>query len=370
VNLRNFSALKHRLILIVSVTFLLVVGTLIQFSLSASDRSGLIASPASHVISILVGLAALGIAYWTPFSFWVKFSKAAYVALIVLLMLVLQFGPVVFGAKRWLVLGGLQFQPSEFMKVAVLLIGSMIVSRLNVGHKNLKLLGITAVTMAIPVGLILVQPDIGTAMVIVAMWSVMVSVSALSQQHLIVMFAIVIALIGSGLPLLSPYQRTRITSFIGGHSADDASSYNVVQARIAIGSGGIKGQGLGGGTQSQLSFLPARHTDFAFAVVAEKLGIMGALAVVAAEIAIAWRAWQIVSKSVASIQSYAMTGTATLFSVQTIVNISMNLGLLPVTGITLPFVSYGGSSMVVCLFLIGWLLRAEKTSLKTGVFTA
>ena len=361
---------KGEVFLLAPMFFLVIVGVLVQFSLSATDRSGLVASPLTHLISVAIGIAVMFVTTALPLTIWPKIARLFYGVVIVMLVCVLTFGPEVFGAKRWLLFSGFQIQPSEIMKPALAFMTAyLLVRKVRSNRQWFRIVSLLSL-LGIPVLLVLLQPDIGTSLVLVAIWvAEVVTTSTVSWRQLAIMVAALVMVVVLCLPFMSPYQRARVTSFIGGHSEDDASSYNVVQARIAVGSGGVFGQGLSGGTQSQLSFLPARHTDFVFAVVAEKLGILGALGVVVAEGCIALRAWQIVKSTKKLQPSLVAAGMASVFLVQAIVNTSMNIGLLPVTGIPLPFVSYGGTSMIVSMFMVGWLLKLDSANRSQDLFT-
>ncbi len=351
---------RRRTVLLVSVGFLVLIGSLIQFSIDAGSRTANAGSPGNHVLSILIGVVALYISSRVSLVWWRQVAPIGYILVIGLLLLVRAFGPIVFGAKRWIIVGGFQLQPSELMKPALALMTAGYVAAMEDSAHRLAYIGRIVLIVAIPFVLVLAQPDLGTSLVLFALWVAQLVLSGLPAKQLAIL-GVVVAIVGvTSLPLMTPYQRSRVQSFLSGHRAEDASSYNVVQARIAIGSGGVFGAGLGGGTQSQLNFLPARHTDFVFSVVAEKLGLLGAAAVLVAQGAVAWVAWLITGAARSRYTMVLSASIATVLTMQMIVNTMMNVGLLPVTGIPLPFVSYGGTSMVVSLFFVGWLMQIDK----------
>ena len=199
----------------------------------------------------------------------------------------------------------------------------------------------------------LVQPDLGTAIVMASIWLVMTLATKVKKSYLLVMFATLILAFPLLYPRLQEYQKKRITTFLQPSADPSGAGYNVNQAIIAVGSGGFLGQGLGSGGQSQGNFLPSSHTDFVFAVLAEKLGFSGALVCIALFLAVVARIIIDASYSNDRFGSLLCIGIATMFIVHVVVNIGMNLGIMPVTGIPLPFISAGGTSMMVSLFSVG-----------------
>jgi rod shape determining protein RodA len=267
---------------------------------------------------------------------------------------VLLFGVTIRGTTGWFALGPVNMQPVEFMKIAHAVLLAAYFSeraRRNFGWKELLESG--ALT-AIPVGLTLMQPDAGSASLLIGMWGVVVLFAGLKPRHAAV-------LIGSGLAfawvawnyLLAKYQIDRIMTFLDPSLDPLGSGYNVTQAIIAIGAGGLFGRGLGFGSQSQLKFLPESQTDFIFAVIAEELGFLGVALLLTAFILLFFRLGRIARHAGDDFTAYLVVAIAGVLFVQMMVNIGMNVGLLPVTGVTLPLVSYGGSSLVFTLLMLG-----------------
>lgn len=350
------------MVLAAASLYLVIIGLLIQFSIHSSDRLARYQpKPITQVVACVIGLICLLVVNKLPMSVWRRFAIVGYIVVVMLMLVVRQTGVEVFGAKRWLTIGGFQLQPSELMKPVLVFVAAGLL--VGFTTKNAKRrLAILLVTAALPIGLVLLQPDLGTALVLLALWACQIFVSGIDRRYIGFIAAVLVGVAAIGVPLSTPYQKQRVSSFITGHKAEDASSYNVVQARIAIGSGGWLGQGLSGGTQSQLNFLPSQHTDFAFSVVAEKLGFVGALSVLLAEVGLSIAAWRIVIATKGNYLTLVSSGIALVFTMQAVVNIAMNVGLLPVTGIPLPLISYGGTSMVVSLIMIGWLLHIDRLS--------
>jgi rod shape determining protein RodA len=273
-----------------------------------------------------------------------------YVLMLGLLGILFVIGQVAGGAQRWL--GAGTVQPSELAKILIIVALAKFLAdreeRLEQFGTVLASLGVVAVPMA----LIYLQPDLGTALTLIAIWAAMVWMAGIRLRHLL--------LLGGGglaaLPLtwfsLEAYMQQRLMLFVN-PASDPDSYFNVYHALVSIGSGGWTGKGLTHGTQSQLHFLRVRHTDFIFAVTAEELGFLGSVAMMALLAYILWRTLRVAERSRDTFGRLIAAGVAALILFQSVVNIGMNLGLMPVTGIPLPFVSYGGSSYVTLMLSMG-----------------
>jgi rod shape determining protein RodA len=273
-----------------------------------------------------------------------------YVVMLGLLGIVFVTGQVSGGSQRWL--GAGMIQPSELSKILVVVVLAKFLAdreeRLEEFGTVLASLGVVGVPML----LIYLQPDLGTALTLVAIWMAMMWMAGLRFRHLAL-------LIGGGLaalPLvwfnLQDYMRDRLLLFINPAGNPD-DYFNVHQALVSIGSGGWTGKGLTHGTQSQLHFLRVRHTDFIFAVTAEELGFLGAVALMGLMFFVLWRMLRVAEQSRDTFGRLIAAGVAAIVLFQTVINIGMNLGLLPVTGIPLPFFSYGGSSLLTLMLGVG-----------------
>lgn len=276
-----------------------------------------------------------------------------YILGLVLLLTVLVIGTTSFGATRWINLGFTQIQPSELFKLIMVIFLAKIFSELE--EVDLKKFLWIVLLCAIPVLLILFQPDLGTASVIFVTSVVLFIISPFKKIYLIVGLAVMIALTPVAWKFLKPYQKNRIEAFINPTSDPHGAGYNVSQAKIAVGSGGFLGMGLGKGSQSQLNFLPVAHTDFIFAGSAEATGFVGSVFILGLLTILVLRAISIAQVAKDYFGMYLSVGIATIFLFQTLVNAGMNMGILPVTGIPLPFVSYGGSAMITTMVGIGIL---------------
>lgn len=300
----------------------------------------------------LLGLAAAAVLSYIDYRRLRSWSLWLYVLGVGLLVAVAVSGTSIFGARRWLELGFFQLQPSELMKPILVLLGARVLAA-RYGELRFRELAFFLALVVLPVGLVMQQPDLGTASVLLLVTAVLLVAGRLPRsQWIFLMAAVVIAL-----PILfmnlKPYQVERIQTFLSPASDPYGSGYNVIQSLIAVGNGGMFGQGFGQGTQSQLEFLPVVHTDFIFAGIAEATGLMGSLFVVVLLAFLVLRTLSIARQAPDMFGMLLAVGIAGLWTIQFVVNIGMNLGLAPVTGIPLPFVSHGGTALIVNLAALG-----------------
>lgn len=290
----------------------------------------------------------------------------AYPVSILLLIVTFLLGEVTRGSTRWIEIGTYNLQTSEVVKPLLLLSYAYFFTRIKkpLGWKgDLSWLGLQAFLGALPALIVFAQPDLGSAMILTAGWLGVLLSYGLTKTQLGAMAAAAII----ALPLvffnLQPYQYQRLVSFINPFADPTKSGYNVIQSMIAVGSGKLMGKGVRMGTQSHLRFLPERHTDFAFASFAEEFGFMGVSLLLFSFAALfVW-----LSRTARHLNDFSRLYIFGLFFIiffQTVINIGMNLGLLPVAGITLPFVSYGGSSLLSLGLLLGFLLSLRRTPLR------
>ncbi|HEY0979843.1 MAG TPA: rod shape-determining protein RodA [Candidatus Paceibacterota bacterium] len=264
-----------------------------------------------------------------------------------LLVLVLLIGKTVKGSTSWFDFGGVSFQPTDLVKLLVIAILAKYFSRRHVEIARIKHLLISALYAALPIALIMLQPDFGSAMVIAGLWLGMALVAGISKRHiLIVLGATAVAFAIAWIFLFKPYQKARIETFINPTADIRGSGYNAYQSVIAVGSGGVLGKGLGYGTQSRLNYLPEYETDFIFAAFAEEWGFIGGLIIVAAFCVLLWRLVLHAMRGASNFETLFCVGFALMIFGHVIVNIGMNIGIMPVTGIPLPFMSYGGSHLL------------------------
>ncbi len=278
-----------------------------------------------------------------------------------LLLVLFILGHVSHGAQSWLSLGGFALQPSEIMKLVVILMLAKYFSRRHVEIAHVKHIIISGLYALIPFVLVFLQPDFGSAVIIFAIWFGMAIVAGISKRHLALLGAIgLVILAGLWLFVFKPYQKARILTFLHPSSDLTGSGYNAYQSTVAIGSGQLVGKGVGFGTQSRLQFLPEYQTDFIFAAFAEEWGFIG---VILLFILFAVLIWQIIGNALGGASNFEVlfsTGVAIYFMSHIIINVGMNLKLLPVTGITLPFMSYGGSHLVTEYAALGIVVAMRR----------
>lgn len=270
-------------------------------------------------------------------------------------------GNVSHGAKSWFDFGGVSLQPADMMKLVLIIILAKYFSRRHVEIRDIKHIFISGFYAFVPFVLVLLQPDFGSAMVIFFIWLGMVLVSGISKKHLFVVFLCgVLIFISFWFFVFAPYQKARIANFINPLADIHGSGYNAFQSTIAVGSGEILGKGLGFGTQSRLKFLPEYQTDFILAAYAEEWGFVGSVLVVILYGLVIWRILYTATLGESNFEILFGLGIAIFFMSHILINIGMNLGLLPITGIPLPFMSYGGSHLLTEFMALGILMSMRK----------
>jgi rod shape determining protein RodA len=311
-----------------------------------------------------VGLAGLIVASLIDPMRYRRLARPAYFALVGVMALLLLLGAATNGSKRWISLGAFTFQPSEFGKVvlALFLAGFLAERAKQIGSLSVPLR--TIAWALIPILLVFAQPDVGTALVYIAVLGAALFVSGVRWLHLaligtaalVSVLAVLWLLPAAGVQVLKPYQTARLTGFTHpSTSPNNPTSYNLTQSMIAVGSGGIEGRGVTGATQTLLDYLPNSDTDFAFASLAEQRGFLGGAVLLGLYLLIVWRGLKIVAGAGDLFGAILAAGIVFGFLFQVFVNVGMTIGIAPITGIPLPFVSVGGSSMISNLIAIGIL---------------
>jgi len=284
----------------------------------------------------------------------VSLGYTFYIFTLILLLVVFFFGSRKMGAQRWLELGSFNFQPSEFAKLFITLALIQYLTEHKM-QKRIQNIGTAFCIMFAPFILILAQPDLGTALMLVPVFLVLLYVWGARLKHLFFVIGSGILASPSAWFLLKDYQKERIMVFMNPDIDPLGAGYTVIQSRIAIGSGGLFGKGWLSGTQNQLNFLTERHTDFIFSVAGEEWGFVGGIILIALYYILVRRAFEIARKTDDPCGVLAACGMATIIGIQAIVNISMTMGFMPVVGLPLPLVSYGGSSLLVTMIALGLL---------------
>jgi rod shape determining protein RodA len=292
-----------------------------------------------------------------------RFSRLIFGTTIGLMLLVLVGGAATRGSRRWIDVGAFRFQPSEFGKVLfTLFVAAFLANRARRMNELRTPLGAIAVA-AIPITLVFIQPDIGTALVYTAVLAAVLFLSGVRWLHmaviglvgLLTVLAVLWWLPASGVNVLKPYQAKRLTGFTHPDSDPRGATYNVNQSITAVGAGGVRGRGVAGATQTSLDYLPEHTTDFAFASLAEQRGFFGAAALLLLYLLVVWRGLKIVTGASSLYSAIVAGGLVFAFVLQVFVNVGMTIGIAPITGIPLPFVSIGGSAMIANLAAMGIL---------------
>jgi cell division protein FtsW len=356
--------LKSDRILFLTTILLVAVSIVMIYSASAVMADERFGQPyyflTKQLMWATLGIVLLGVVmridyrhYREPVFIWTCFGVAC-LALVAVL-----FAPTVSGARRWFSIGGLGIQPSELAKLsAIVFIAALLERRMHRINDMTYALAPISLVVAIFVGLILVEPDFGTAMSLAVIAAVMVFAAGVSYFYVAGAAVTLLPLIAL-LVVSFPYRRQRLMAFLNPWDDPLGSGFQIIQSFIAVGTGGISGRGLMNGVQ-KLFYLPEAHTDFIFAVIAEELGFIGASCLVICFCVMTWRGLRIALQAPDAFGAFLALGVTTMIAIQAFVNISVVLGLLPTKGIPLPFISNGGSSMLVNLVGMGVLLNVSQ----------
>lgn len=348
-------------VLFVAILPLLVVGLLAMNSFTESnyffDR---------QLLWITLSLATFFILSLIDWSFlrrsWIIAS--IYIFGLFVLFLLPIFGLTTRGVQSWFTFGGVSLQPVDFMKIVLVLILAKYFSRRHIEIANFRHIFISGLYAFIPFLAVLFQPDFGSAIIIFLIWLGMALVSGISKKHLALVFGVaVFSFLLAWMFIFAPYQKDRIVAFIHPLADIQGTGYNALQSTIAVGSGELFGKGVGYGTQSRLKFLPEFQTDFIFAAFAEEWGFIGVLILFFIFSVVLWRILKNASLGETNFEILFGLGLAIVFISHFIIHVGMNIGLLPVTGLTLPFVSYGGSHLLASFIGLGILMGMRKHAL-------
>jgi rod shape determining protein RodA len=313
-----------------------------------------------QMIWIVVSLIALFLFLSVDYKALVSFAPYLYVLAIVTLVGVLLFGKFVAGAKSWLRLSYFQFQPSELTKIVLIILMASLFSKFRQDHVSWKKGFLSGAVIAGPVLLVALQPDLGTALSYVPIYLAALILAGINKKTFvyILLATMVIGIIGWNVGL-KDYQKRRLTTLISPGKDPLGSGYHILQSKIAIGSGGFLGKGFRKGTQSQLRFLPARHTDFIFSVVGEEFGFLGVVLALMCYFAFLHRLYQSVGISQDRAGVYIVFLVAVMITFQFFINVMMVIGLFPITGTPLPLLSYGGSSLLTNYLGVSLILNVK-----------
>jgi len=350
---------------VISVLLLASIGTVMSYSTTATmalDRS---VPPLflAHVGALGLGLVIAAAVMWTPIQSWRRAALPLWIFSLALMLAVEFFGTTVNGAQRWLEVPGMgfRFQPVELCKLATLLLVAAIVSHRS-GHEELSATrtAVAAVLTLFPVSLLLLQPDLGNAVLLASLVALLLIAAGTRLSRLVAPGLIGVA--GIALYIFhNAYAWRRITGFLNPWATSRAEGFQLVQSFVAFGRGGIFGIGLGNG-QQKLAYLPEAHTDFVLSLVAEELGLVGVLIVLAAFVGLLIAGCRIAAQARDRFTLLVAFGMTTLLTVPAVVNAAVVMGMIPTKGLTLPFLSYGRTSLVMCCVALGLLLSCAKDS--------
>lgn len=346
--------LKLDWVLNFAAILLLGVGLLALYSisLSESDAEGLGIFGRQIMFSV-IGIIIFFIFSFTDYRYFRSHSKSIYFAMLIILILVLVVGSVVRGTTGWISIGSFNLQPVELAKILLILSLASFITKSKGSLGEMSRLIASFALAGVAIFLVLQQPDFGSSLVLMMILLSMILLSGIEWKYLMGMFFIGIFSIVIGWFMLADYQKDRLINFVDPNNDPQGSGYNVIQSVIAVGSGGINGKGLGQGSQSQLNFLPENHTDFIYAVIVEEFGVWGSGTVLFLLFIIFYRMKNVAETSSDNFGYLVVVGSMGMFFAQVFVNIGMNIGIMPVTGIPLIFLSYGGSSLISSFIILG-----------------
>jgi rod shape determining protein RodA len=345
--------------LVIAVGALCALGVVMIYSTTFDPTRGTSRMYLTQIYAIAIGVVAMLVTLTLDYRTFTDKSHLIYIGLCVLLLYVMFFGMVQMGARRWIPLKAFNLQPSEFAKIAVALVLAKYFGETR-GAPSWSDLAIAGVLTIVPFALIAKEPDLGTA---VTLLPVFIAIAYLAGMRMKVLGMLCLCFVLAA-PLawrfaLKDYQKSRISTFFDPSQDAKGAGYQQIQARITVGSGGLQGKGFRNGTQGQLRFLPVAHNDFIFSVLAEEQGFAGVLVALGLYLFVILRAIEAARLAKDRLGSYLVLGVLASFTFQVIYNITMSAGLAPVKGITLPFMSYGGSSMIATLAGFGLVLNVR-----------
>lgn len=335
---------------------LIIIGSATHINTPSDDRYWFVARQGIFALfNILVAVFLMNFDY----KVLQGYGNKLYIFNLIMLIAVMLVGQSALGAQRWISIGPISIQPSEFSKIIMIIsLATMLenrVGKLNTMHDLLPV----AAYLGVPFLLVMKQPDLGTSLVFMAIFFGMVFIAGINLRLLGGIFAAGIAMMPILWHFLKDYQKMRIMVFMDPNVDPLGSGYHIIQSKIAIGSGLLFGKGLFGGTQSQLNFLPENHTDFIFAVVGEELGFIGVTFLLLLYLIVLWRGVQIAKNASDIFGRLLAVGITSMLAFHVLVNVGMTLGIMPVTGIPLPLMSYGVSSLTTNIMAIAILLNIQ-----------
>jgi len=339
---------------------ILILGIISFFAMYSTDGGEFAYHTKSHIIRFLIFFLLFIAVSFFQINFWYTWSIPIYIVILALLVLVKFFGLTSSGSQRWLDLYFLNLQPSELMKIGLILFLAKYYHRISSGDVNrIKFLIAPIIALVIPVILVVTQPDLGTAFLIGAGGAVVIWLAGVKMKFFAYLGVIFLSVTPVAISFLKPYQKSRILTFLDPSRDPLGAGYQITQSKIAIGSGGLFGKGFLNGSQSYLDYLPEKHTDFIFTLFSEEFGFFGSCLILALYILITWRIVSIGNGFRDTFGKLYCYSFATAFFLYVAVNMGMVLGLIPIVGAPLPILSYGGSSMMAMMFGLGIVMSCK-----------
>lgn len=351
INLPTLRRFDWLLFILFSILFSIGLAAIYSVDLSRGTELNFFST---QLTAAIIGIAIFFVVSLLHNSFFRSAAKLTYLLSALLLIAVLIFGENIRGTRGWFQFFNFSFQPAELAKVGLILFSAWWIEKQGRRFDRWQFTLTSGFFTVLLAGLILLQPDMGSAIVLFMLWFCLLCLTGVKKRYLISLILIFAVIATTGwFCVLQDYQKQRLITFINPQHDPLGAGYNVRQSVIAIGAGQFWGRGLGFGSQSQLHFLPEAQTDFIFAVIAEELGFLGVAVLLIVYFLLLWRLLVVAQKTNSDFATFTVVGIILLFFIQIIINIGGATAFLPVTGVTLPFVSYGGSSLIINLLLLG-----------------
>jgi rod shape determining protein RodA len=344
-------------VLLVTTLVLSLVGVTMVYSATHAGRQ-----PELYLKQLaLVGVGLVGLALAATLDYRRLADRAVLLYVVSLLALgyVLRFAPVIAGTRRWILLSGFQLQPSELVKLAAAIFVAKVFSEFRQESLGLREVAVPGAAVGLLAFLIAREPDLGSAACLVPLFLAVAFLAGLRMRAVLGLAAVLLLAAAVTWPFLKDYQKTRIYTFLDPSLDPRGAGYQKIQSQIAVGSGGFRGRGFLEGSQAQLGYLPARHTDFVFSVLAEETGFVGVFVALLLYLLVLWRMLETARLARDRLGAFLVAGVTAAFAFQVVYNVSMVAGLVPVKGLPLPLMSYGGSSIVASLMGIGLVLSVR-----------
>ena len=339
---------------------ILLLGIISLVAMYSSERGNFSYYTQSHLYRFSIFFLLFIIISFFRIQIWYKSAYLFYFIVLILLFAVDLFGITASGSKRWISLFFINLQPSELMKVSLIIFLARYYCKIpSQNVNNIKHIFIPFFSLMIPVFLVVLQPDLGTAVLIAISGLIVIWLTGFRIKYFLYSFIVLICLIPVGISFLKPYQRTRILTFLNPERDPLGAGYQIIQSKIALGSGGIFGKGFLQGSQSYLDYLPEKHTDFIFTLFSEEFGFVGSLILLLIYAFVIYRIAAIGNQSKNNFAKLFCFGFGAAFFVYVTINMAMVLGLLPIVGAPLPIMSYGGSSMLSIMIGLGIVMSCK-----------